>query len=140
MMNYKGYLGKVEFDADAGILHGEVVGIRDVVTFQGESVDEVERAFRDSVDDYLAFCQERGEEPDKPYSGKFLVRLDSELHRRLNLVATAEGESLNSWVSQRLSEAIAERFPMRSASRSTRRTKVAAKARSRRRQSRSTRG
>ena len=66
MMEYKGYMGKVEFDEDAGVLHGEVLGIRDVVTFQGESVQEIERAFRESVDDYLAFCTERGEEPDKP--------------------------------------------------------------------------
>ena len=57
MMQYKGYIGKVEFDPDAKILHGEVIGIRDVVTFQGGSVKEVEKAFRDSVDDYLIFCK-----------------------------------------------------------------------------------
>lgn len=137
MMEHKGYLGKVEFDADAGILHGEVVGIRDVVTFQGESVDEVENAFRESVDDYLAFCKERGEQPDKPCSGKFLVRLDSELHRKLNLVATAEGESLNSWVSQRLTEAVADRLPIRKSSRSSRPAKKTAKQTTRRSKSRS---
>jgi predicted HicB family RNase H-like nuclease len=62
MMEYKGYTGKVEFDAEAEILHGEVVGIRDVVTFQGRSVKEIEKAFRDSVDDYLDFCRELREE------------------------------------------------------------------------------
>lgn len=61
MMRYKGYLGKVEFDSDAQILHGEVLGIRDVVTFQGSSVRELKKAFRDSIDDYLAFCRQRGE-------------------------------------------------------------------------------
>jgi predicted HicB family RNase H-like nuclease len=65
MMRYKGYVGKVEFDAEAGVLHGEVLGIRDVVTFQGSSVEEVEQAFRESVDDYLAFCRQRGEEPNE---------------------------------------------------------------------------
>ena len=66
---YKGYIGKVAFDADARLFHGEVVGIRDVVTFQGQSVTELEAAFKASVDDYLAFCRDRGEEPDKPCSG-----------------------------------------------------------------------
>ncbi len=67
MMQYKRYIGKVEFDTDADILHGEVVGIRDVVTFQGKSIAEVRRAFKQSVDDYLDFCRQRGEQPDKPY-------------------------------------------------------------------------
>jgi len=71
MRQYKGYIGKVELDAEAGILHGEVVGIRDVVTFQGESVQEVERAFRESVDDHLAFCRSRGGQPEKPCSAHF---------------------------------------------------------------------
>ena len=61
MMEYKGYIGKVEFDDQAGIFHGEVVNTRDVITFQGESVAELKKAFRESVDDYLAFCKERGE-------------------------------------------------------------------------------
>ncbi len=109
MMEYKGYTAKVEFDADAGLLHGEVLGIRDVVTFQGKSVREVEKAFHDSVDDYLTFCAERGEEPDKAYSGKFVVRLEPELHRRLNMQANAEGQSLNAWVMSRLAEAVEQK-------------------------------
>ena len=63
-MNYKGYTAVVDLDEEAGILHGEVVGTRDVITFQARSVDELEQAFRDSVDDYLAFCKERDEPPD----------------------------------------------------------------------------
>jgi len=73
-MRYRGYTGKVEFDAGAGILHGEVVGIRDVVTFQGRTVEEVQRAFRESVDDYLAFCRRRGESPDKPGALSVFIR------------------------------------------------------------------
>lgn len=102
-MQHKGYAGKVEFDADAGILHGEVLGIRDVVTFQGTSVAEVQKAFRESVEDYLAFCKQRGESPDKPSSGRFLVRIDSELHRKASVLAEMEGRSLNSVVSEALS-------------------------------------
>ena len=63
MMDYKGYVGRVEYDDEAGIFHGEVINTRDVITFQGETVEELRKAFRDSVDDYLAFCAERGEEP-----------------------------------------------------------------------------
>lgn len=68
MLKYKGYSGHVEYDDEAGIFHGEVLDLKDAVTFQGTSVDEVEQAFRDSIDDYVEFCQERGEEPDKPFS------------------------------------------------------------------------
>ncbi len=69
MLRYNGYTGHVEFDDEAGLFHGEVIDLRDVITFQGTSVEELERAFRDSVDDYLEFCEERGEEPDKPSPG-----------------------------------------------------------------------
>lgn len=65
MNEYKGYVGKCEFHADDGVFYGEVIGIRDVVTFQGANEEEAEKAFRDSVDDYLAFCKEQGKEPEK---------------------------------------------------------------------------
>jgi predicted HicB family RNase H-like nuclease len=108
MMEYRGYIGKVEFDDEAAIFHGEVVNTRDVITFQGQSVSELKRAFRDSVDDYLAFCEERGEEPDKPYSGQFVARISPELHRQVNVAATLAGKSLNSWVSEQLQAAVKE--------------------------------
>jgi len=107
MMEYKGYMGKVEFDDEAAIFHGEVINTRDVVTFQGESVKELKKAFRDSVDDYLAFCAERGEEPDKPFSGQFVARISPELHRKVNLAARASGKSLNTWVTEQLGAAVA---------------------------------
>jgi predicted HicB family RNase H-like nuclease len=111
MMRYKSYVGKVEFDAEAAILHGEVVGIRDVVTFEGTSVAEVERAFRESVDDYLAFCRQRGEDPDKPCSGKFVSRVGADLHRRLELLARASGKSLNAVVAELLERGVSVDFP-----------------------------
>ena len=97
-MEYKGYIGQVEFDDDAGLFHGEVINLRDVVTFQGATVDELREAFRDSVDDYLEFCAERGESPEKPYSGKFMVRIEPELHKAVALHAKKERKSLNAWV------------------------------------------
>ncbi len=114
MMEYKGYVGKVEFDAEAGILHGEVIGIRDVVTFQGRSVEEVEREFRSSVDDYLAFCRERGEEPEAPHSGRFVVRVSTDLHRRLDVLAKASGKSLNSVVTEVLEREVQTAVPVAS--------------------------
>jgi predicted HicB family RNase H-like nuclease len=102
MLEYKGYRGRVEFDDDAGIFSGEVLGLRDVVTFHGTSVNELEEAFRDSIDDYLEFCEERGEEPDRPFSGNFMVRLSPEQHREAFLESQREGKSLNQWVAEKL--------------------------------------
>lgn len=102
MLEHRGYRGRVDFDDEAGILHGEVLDTRDVVTFQGTTVEEVEQAFRDSVDDYLEFCAERGEEPDRPFSGRLMVRLPAELHRRLYVEAKNAGKSLNQLISERL--------------------------------------
>ena len=98
MMEYKGYLGKVEFDDEAEIFHGEVINLRDVITFQGESVQELRQTFQESVDDYLAFCAERKEEPEKPFSGTFTVRVTPELHRELSIQAKLANQSLNSWI------------------------------------------
>ena len=100
MMEYKGYIGKVEIDEEAGILYGEVINIRDVITFEGKSVDEVQKAFRESVDDYLDFCAQRGESPEKPFSGKFVVRLPAELHRKAYIQAKLADKSLNGWVTE----------------------------------------
>ncbi|HUY35643.1 MAG TPA: type II toxin-antitoxin system HicB family antitoxin [Pirellulales bacterium] len=107
MMEYQGYIGRVEFDDEAGIFHGEVINTRDVITFQGESVAELKKAFQESVDDYSAFCASRGEEPDKPFSGQFVTRIPPELHRQVNLAAGLSGKSLNAWVSEQLQSAIA---------------------------------
>jgi predicted HicB family RNase H-like nuclease len=101
-MKYKGYEGAVRFDDDAGIFHGEVVNTRDVITFQGTSVKDLQKAFRDSVDDYLSFCEERAEEPDKPFSGNFVIRIPPDLHRELYTKAKKEGKSLNSLVEEKL--------------------------------------
>ncbi len=105
MLNHKGYTGHVKFDDEASIFHGEVLDLRDVVTFQGTSVEELERAFKDSVDDYLEFCQSRGEEPDKTFSGRFMLRLSPELHRRAYTSSKREGKSLNQWIAEQLRRA-----------------------------------
>lgn len=105
-MEYQGYIARVEFDNEAGIFHGEVINLRDVITFQGSSVAELRQAFKDSVEDYLAFCAERGEEPEKPFSGKFSLRLDPELHRQITLRARRANKSLNLWINETLAQAV----------------------------------
>jgi predicted HicB family RNase H-like nuclease len=106
MMEYKGYLGRVEFDDDANLFHGEVIGTRDVITFQGTTVAQLRSAFRESIDDYLDFCKQRGEEPEKPYSGQFLTRISPDLHRQISLAALAADKSLNAWVAEMLESAV----------------------------------
>ena len=103
-MEYDGYIGVIEVDEDANLLHGQVVNTRDVITFQGRNVKELRAALKESIDDYLEFCRKRGEEPEKPFSGKFMVRVDPSLHRELTLVAATEGKSVQSVVREAIQE------------------------------------
>jgi predicted HicB family RNase H-like nuclease len=106
-MSHKGYEALVEFDEGAGLFHGEVMNLRDVITFQGKSVAELKRAFAGSVTDYLAFCKARGEAPEKPYSGQFVVRVEPPVHRAVVTAAKRAGVSLNKWVAATLERAAA---------------------------------
>ena len=101
-MNYQGYQTSVTFEEEADIFHGSVVNTRDVITFQGRSIDEIRIAFKDSVNEYLKFCAERGREPEKPYSGRIALRIPASLHRTASSAARAEGKSLNSWLARLL--------------------------------------
>ena len=112
VMQYKDYTGQVEFDDEAGFFHGHVVNLRDVITFQGTSVSELREALADSVEDYLEFCAELGEAPEKHLSGKFVLRVSPELHRHVADAAAREGKSLNSWARDVLEQA-AQRAALR---------------------------
>ena len=101
-MKYKDYEAAVKFDEDAEVFFGEVVNTRDVITFQGDSVEELKRAFADSVEDYLEFCRERDEPPNQPFSGSLVVRISPELHRRLDKKARRSGKSLDLLVEESL--------------------------------------
>ena len=101
-MKYKNYEATVKFDEDVEIFYGEVINVRDVITFQGNSVTELKQAFEDSVEDYLEFCRERGEEPNQPFSGQIVVQISPELHRQLDRKAKHSGKSLNSLVEENL--------------------------------------
>jgi predicted HicB family RNase H-like nuclease len=100
-LEYKGYTaGRIEFDE--GTFSGIVAGLRDVIHFEGATAEELERAFRDSIDAYLDFCARRGELPDKPYSGHVMIRIDPGLHRKAATRAEAEDLSLNAWIAKQI--------------------------------------
>lgn len=106
-MEYKGFVGKVTFDNQAGILHGEVINSTDDINFQGESVSELRLAFQNAIETYLEYCQKENRQPQMlSRSGKFVVRLDPELHHAIAALAQIEGLSLNQWVSQALAEKV----------------------------------
>lgn len=101
-MKYKDYEATVKFDDETEVFYGEVSNTRDVITFQGSSVEELKKAFEDSVEDYLEFCRERGEEPDKPFSGNVVLHISPELHHRLSKKAKQKGKTLNSLIEESL--------------------------------------
>ena len=102
VLEYKGYVGKFSYDEGDDAFHGTVLNLRDVIHFTGRSIAELRQSLQDSVDDYLAWCAQEGKTPEKPYTGKFVVRLSPELHRKIITLAQAEGLSLNQWVSETL--------------------------------------
>ncbi len=104
-LTYNGYSARVEFDAEDRIFVGHIAGIRDIVGFHGASVDELESAFHEAVDDYLAACVKLKQTPDKPYSGRIMLRLPPELHARASAAAQVTGMSFNQWAARALEQA-----------------------------------
>jgi predicted HicB family RNase H-like nuclease len=108
MLNYKGYTGSIEISVEDGVLHGSVLDIKDVITFEGTTIDEVRQAFQDSVDDYLEFCQEIGQDPDRPFSGKLPFRTSPDVHRLIFIAAKTSGKSINAWMEETLERAASQ--------------------------------
>lgn len=115
-LTYKDYIGTVEFDAENEVFFGAVYGINDLINFEGQSVQELKRAFEEAIDDYLETCEILGKEPNKIYKGSFNVRVTTELHRQSALLAARKKISLNDFVKWALSYAIAheEELPVSS--------------------------
>ncbi len=105
-MTYKGYTAKIEYDAECDCFLGEVLDLNDIITFSGSSPDELKQALKDSVDAYIEYCEDNGEAPEKPFSGKFSVRIDPELHKAVSRQAALTGKSINTFVADALKEAI----------------------------------
>jgi predicted HicB family RNase H-like nuclease len=105
-LQYKDYLGSTEVDVDSGHLHGKLLFIRDTITFSGLTVAELNAAFREAVDDYLATCAEDGDAPDVPLKGSFNVRVGPERHRKIAIAARRADIGLNEFVCQALDVAV----------------------------------
>lgn len=106
VLDYKGYSTRVEFSAEDKLLFGKIEGIVDLVNFQSETLDGVEAAFHEAVDDYLAFCKDLGKEPNKVYRGSFNVRVQPSIHRELDRAAARHGVSMNQFVEDALVKAV----------------------------------
>ena len=96
-MTYKGYVGTVGYSEEDNCLFGRIAGIRDIISYEGEGVRELRAAFEEAVDDYLEHCAATGKEPNKPYSGKFVLRIDPALHAKIAARAIANGKNLNQY-------------------------------------------
>lgn len=104
-LNYRGYTARIEFDAEDGVLVGEVLGLNDRITFHADNTSDLTGAFEEAIEHYLADCKATGRNPDKPASGKILLRVAPEIHARASVAAQAEGKSLNKWISDALASA-----------------------------------
>ncbi len=104
-MQYEDYVARITLDERRGVLHGRVENLADVISFEGVSVDELQKEFEESVNLYLKVCKKKGIEPKRPYSGKFVVRLNPTLHREIAVAADRQGESINKWVERALEQA-----------------------------------
>ncbi|MDF7806064.1 type II toxin-antitoxin system HicB family antitoxin [Pontiellaceae bacterium B12219] len=108
-LQYNSYVGSVDYSLEDGCLHGKILYINDLVTYEAETVPELEAAFRDSVDDYLETCAEIGKDPDKSFKGTFNVRMTPELHKAAAIEAVLLETTLNDFVSQAVAEKLAGR-------------------------------
>ena len=105
-LHYKDYIGSVEFSEEDAVFHGKIVGIKALITFEGDSVSAITEDFHQAVDEYLESCAEDGREPEKPFKGSFNVRIGTELHRKAALAASARGVSLNTLVEDAIRQAV----------------------------------
>ena len=97
-LHYKNYTGSVCFSEEDAVFHGKVIGIKALISFEGDSVNAITRDFQKAVDEYLEYCTAKEIEPEKPFKGSFNVRISADLHRKLALTASARGISLNTLV------------------------------------------
>ena len=105
-MTYKGYIGSVNYSDKDQVFFGKIEGINGLVNFEGESVKELTEAFHEAVDDYLAYCQDEGLEPDKSYTGVLNVRLTPAIHRQIAMLALQAGLSINAYIKDALEEKV----------------------------------
>jgi len=105
-MSYQGYTARIEFDERDSIFVGRVLGLRSIISFHGQTVEELRGQFAAAVDDYVTDCEEQGVSPEKPASGKLLLRVSPEIHSQALIRAQATGKSLNQWATEALQRAM----------------------------------
>lgn len=105
-LQYKDYIGAIHFSTNDEVFYGKILGINDLVSFEGQSVKELKKAFKEAVDDYLETCKQLKKEPQKTYKGSFNVRIPTELHRQAALAAHQKGVSLNEFVKAAIDESL----------------------------------
>lgn len=105
-MTYRGYFAKINFDERDGIFWGKVIGIKDSLTFEGETVAQLTEDFHSAINHYLADCKQNGRIPDKPYSGKLTLRVSPGIHAEIAAAAAHAGKSLNKWVADTLNQVV----------------------------------
>ncbi len=105
-MEYKAYIGSVDFSSEDEVFHGKLEGIRDLVTYEGTDVKSLKRAFHEAVDDYLETCQKKNRQPDLPFKGSFNVRVGRDLHKRAAIFSSEHNKKLNAVVSEALEQYI----------------------------------
>jgi predicted HicB family RNase H-like nuclease len=106
IMSYNNYAAKIEYSDEDGCFIGHIAGIRDIVGFHGDSVSELRQAFETAVDDYVATCEKLNRTPQRPYSGKVMLRIEPSIHARVAMQAEAQGKSLNAWAQEALLRAV----------------------------------
>ncbi len=106
VLNYKGYIGSVHFSTNDKVFFGKVEGVNDLITFEGQSVDELVAAFEYVVDEHIKDCTSENIDLEKSYKGSFNVRLTPELHRRIAISAKMRGKSINRFVYEMLSQSL----------------------------------
>ncbi|HQQ01266.1 MAG TPA: type II toxin-antitoxin system HicB family antitoxin [bacterium] len=105
-MTYRGYAARIEYTDEDRCMVGHIAGIRDVVGFHAESVSELRKAFQEAVDDYLETCEKLGRAPQKPYSGKIMLRVSPEIHASIAVAAEVSGKSINQWAAEAFTKAV----------------------------------
>ena len=104
-MNQKGYTARIEFDERDNIFVGRVLGLRSIISFHGETVSDLRHEFEVAIEDFLNDCKEQGVKPEKPASGKLMLRVSPEIHGAALVAAQASGKSLNQWATEVLQSA-----------------------------------
>jgi len=105
-LHYKDYIGSLEFSEEDAVFHGKVVGIKSMISFEGDSVQSITEDFHNAIDEYLEFCSENNIKPEKPFKGSFNVRISADLHRKAAFEASAQGVSLNAFVENAIQQTV----------------------------------